>query len=226
LTKPFQAAQAGRPGARDSHGERHRVELALASGVSLRAVARKFGVSRDAAWRHQRNHVTPERRAQLVAGPLKVSELAEKAAQEGMALVDYLGLMRSSLMHGHLAAEAGGRPGAALLAARVLECLRLQGQVTGDLTRTAATTVNNTLILSSPLMSDLQQMLVTRLRPFPDAATAVLACRALAYQEGERARTMENPTTRGPIEDAARWYAALAGKLEAARKQCKALELR
>jgi len=38
-------------------------------------------------------------------------------------------------------------------------------------------------------------------------------------QEGERAKNMENPTTRGPIESAARRYAALAEKLEAARKK-------
>jgi hypothetical protein len=41
----------------------------------------------------------------------------------------------------------------------------------------------------------------------------------MAYQEGERAKNMENPTTRGPIENAARRYAALAEKLEAARKK-------
>jgi hypothetical protein len=47
---------------------------------------------------------------------------------------------------------------------------------------------------------------------------AARACRALAYQEGERAKQMENPTTRGPIQSAARRYAALAEKFEAARK--------
>jgi hypothetical protein len=31
---------------------------------------------------------------------------------------------------------------------------------------------------------------------------------------------MENPTTRGPIENDAQRYAALAVKLEAARKRC------
>ena len=51
-----------------------------------------------------------------------------------------------------------------------------------------------------------------------DLATAATACRAMAYQEGERAKKMENPTTRGPIENAAKRYAALATKLEAARK--------
>jgi hypothetical protein len=40
----------------------------------------------------------------------------------------------------------------------------------------------------------------------------------MAYQEGERAKKLENPTTRGPIEAAARRYAQLAEKLEAGRK--------
>jgi hypothetical protein len=41
----------------------------------------------------------------------------------------------------------------------------------------------------------------------------------MAYQEGERAKKMENPTTCGPIETAAQRYAALAAKFEAARKR-------
>jgi hypothetical protein len=52
-----------------------------------------------------------------------------------------------------------------------------------------------------------------------DLATAAQACRAMAYQEGERARKMENPTMRGPMENTAKRYAALAEKLEAARKR-------
>jgi hypothetical protein len=49
--------------------------------------------------------------------------------------------------------------------------------------------------------------------------TAARACRAMAHQEGERARTMENPSMRCPVEDAARRYAALAEKFEAARRR-------
>ena len=41
----------------------------------------------------------------------------------------------------------------------------------------------------------------------------------MAYQEGERAKQMDNPTTRGPIENAAKRYQALAEKVEAARKR-------
>jgi hypothetical protein len=51
-----------------------------------------------------------------------------------------------------------------------------------------------------------------------ELATAATACRAMAYQEGERAKKVENPSLRGPIENAAIRYAALAVKLESARK--------
>jgi hypothetical protein len=49
--------------------------------------------------------------------------------------------------------------------------------------------------------------------------TVARACRALAFQESERAKGMENPTTRAPIKSAAQRYAALAEKFEAARKR-------
>jgi hypothetical protein len=52
-----------------------------------------------------------------------------------------------------------------------------------------------------------------------ELATAATACRAMAYQEGERAKKLENPTMRGPLENNAKRYADLAAKLEAARKQ-------
>jgi hypothetical protein len=52
-----------------------------------------------------------------------------------------------------------------------------------------------------------------------ELATAATACRAMAYQEGERAKKLENPTMRGPLEGNAKRYAALAEKLEAARRR-------
>jgi hypothetical protein len=52
-----------------------------------------------------------------------------------------------------------------------------------------------------------------------EPATGAQACRAMAYQEGERVRKMGNPTTRGPIEAAAQRYEKLAQKFEAARKK-------
>jgi hypothetical protein len=52
-----------------------------------------------------------------------------------------------------------------------------------------------------------------------ELATAATACRAMAYQEGERAKKMENPTLRSPIEHAAKRYAQLVEKFEAARRR-------
>jgi len=49
--------------------------------------------------------------------------------------------------------------------------------------------------------------------------TAARACRAMAYQESEQAKRMENPSTRGPVEAMARRYAELAERFEAARKK-------
>jgi len=45
-------------------------------------------------------------------------------------------------------------------------------------------------------------------------AELATACRALAYQKGERAKALANPTVRGPLEYNAKRYAALAEKLE------------
>ena len=52
-------------------------------------------------------------------------------------------------------------------------------------------------------------------------ASQVRDIEQVAYQEGERAKKMENPTTRGPIEAAARRYVSLAEKFEAARKTAR-----
>jgi hypothetical protein len=48
--------------------------------------------------------------------------------------------------------------------------------------------------------------------------TPARACRTMVYQEGKRAKKMENPTMRGPVENTAKRYAQLVEKFEAARK--------
>jgi hypothetical protein len=50
-----------------------------------------------------------------------------------------------------------------------------------------------------------------------ELAAAATACRAAAYQERERAKKMENPMMRPPLENNAKRYAILAEKFEAAR---------
>jgi hypothetical protein len=52
-----------------------------------------------------------------------------------------------------------------------------------------------------------------------ELSTAATACRAMAYQEGERAKKLENPSMRAPIENTAKRYAQLGQKFEAARRR-------
>ena len=52
-----------------------------------------------------------------------------------------------------------------------------------------------------------------------ELTTAATACRAMAHQEGERAKKLENPSLRPPLETNSKRYAALPEKLEAARKR-------
>jgi hypothetical protein len=51
--------------------------------------------------------------------------------------------------------------------------------------------------------------------------TAARACRALAYQEEQAAKRMENPGMRVPVENTAARAAALAERFEAARKRTR-----
>ena len=54
-----------------------------------------------------------------------------------------------------------------------------------------------------------------------DLSTAATACRAMAFQEEERAKAMSNPDMRRPIESTAQRFAGLAARLEAARKKAR-----
>ena len=160
------------------HPERYRAEVMLAGGASCRAVADKFSIPHDALWRHWRNHVDDKRKGEIIAGPLKLSELAARAAEEGLSLLDYLGLIRSTLLTQFTAAaEAGDKHGTATVAGRLLECLREIGRLTGEL-RSAVGSVgvtNNIMVLNSPAFAELQQMLLQRLAAYPDARASVLA---------------------------------------------------
>ena len=176
MTKPKR--RAGRPKGDCKvclHPDRYRIEMDLVAGVSNAAVGRKYGVSKDSCWRHVQNHLPSERRAALVAGPLRLSELADKANAENVALVDYIALVRAALLSRFLAAnEADDRQGTGLLAGRLTEVLRLQAQVTGELSNATAGITNNTLILNSPFVADLQSMLLRTLAPHPEARAAVI----------------------------------------------------
>jgi hypothetical protein len=167
--------------------DRFRIELLLVSGVGRRAIAKKFGVSADAAWRHGRLHVSQEQRAQLLAGPIRLRELADRAAQESMSLLEYISMVRSTVLQQFFAAgEANDRQGVALLSARLAELFRLQGQFTGELTSALVTntTVNNFQFTTDPEFRQLMMEVAEALDGYPEARRAVFA-KFAALEGGE-----------------------------------------
>ena len=51
------------------HRERSQVDLALARGVSVLALSKRFSLSNDAMYRHAKAHLPAQLRAKLIAGP-------------------------------------------------------------------------------------------------------------------------------------------------------------
>ena len=158
------------------HPERHRIEMLRIGGASLDAVAEKFGVGRDAIHRHVANHIEPEMRANYLAGPIALHQLAQRAADEGVSLLDYLSIVRSTLIRMFdVAASVGDRNGVAVISGRLLETLREIGKFTGELRDVSNITVNNNLlVLQSPLFAEAQIAIIGALKDFPDARTAVI----------------------------------------------------
>src|SRR5437773_7192391 len=51
------------------HRERAQIDLGLARRVSVIALSKRFGLGHDSLYRHRANHMTPQLRASLLAGP-------------------------------------------------------------------------------------------------------------------------------------------------------------
>jgi hypothetical protein len=160
------------------HPDVYRVELMLAGGASARAVTAKFNLAfaEDCTWRHWRLHVDPERKARMIAGPVKLHQLAQRATEENLSLLDHLHVIRTTLLTKFLAcSQAGDSYGTSAMAGRLLETLREIGRLTGEI-NTTTNVVNNTLmIVNSPVFGELQKGLLEALAPYPDARLAVVA---------------------------------------------------
>lgn len=157
-----------------AHPERIRIEALQIAGTSLDTLAERFELSRDSIWRHCRNHVSEEKRASYIAGPARIAELAEVAAEENRGLIEYLSILRS-LLFGQLdtLATEGNAYGVALLSGRVLEVLREIGKTTGEINTLAGSTVinvtnNHMTILNSAPFADLQAGLLKICGRHPD----------------------------------------------------------
>jgi hypothetical protein len=159
------------------HPDRIRIEMARLGGASLSSVAERFGgFGKDALWRHMSAHVSDDRKAALICD-VPLADLAAKAAEEDLSLLDHLAIVRSTVVGQMIgAASMNDRHGVANLAGRSLDVLREIGKLTGQIREISGNvTNNNTLVLlSSPAFVRLEAMLLERLSPYPEAMRAVL----------------------------------------------------
>ncbi|MHC2273539.1 putative ArsR family transcriptional regulator [Bradyrhizobium diazoefficiens] len=173
------------------HPERWRIDLLRAGGASLDSLAEKFGVDRDAIWRHWSKHVSDETKATYLCGPAQLAELAEKAASEGDSVLDHLRMVRT-ILTGQLAAmnEAGDARGVAYVAGRLTSVLETIARVTGELGSMAQSIniTNNVAVLAEhPAFLRMQATMLRALAPFPDARASVVAALRDLDEEGSPA---------------------------------------
>lgn len=162
------------------HPDRARIELLHAAGVSLDRIAAKFGVHRDAIWRHAEAHMTEEQRASLILGPAKLGDLIEATAEEAGAVLEHYSIVRSVLFNQLMkVAKNDDADGVAKISARITHVLRDIAKITGELTTFTNSTVinvqNNTTILNSAPFTDLQAGLLRVCAAHPDARADIVA---------------------------------------------------
>jgi hypothetical protein len=160
-----------------SPDDQARLEMLRLGGASLEAVAAKFGLSRWAVMRWMKK-VSPQRANELMAGHVRINELANKAAEEGDSIRDKTKIV-VSILFGRLlsCAEAGDNPGVAALADKLLNALRQYGQLTGELRALGAlvNVTNNTVnIIASPTFIALSEGLLEIARSHPEARGAIV----------------------------------------------------
>lgn len=194
-----------------SHVDRALIEQTRIAGASLDTIAAKYKVARDAIWRHMKNHVSDEQRADYLAS-IPMAELADKAATEGVSVLQYFSIIRATLMtQFQLAASVNDKNATAILAGRLTEVLREIGRITGELGNMAVNnlTINNVSILNSPVFATLQANLLTALAPFPDARAAVVsALRAMDEQNAPSMKTIEQKSLGRVCDERAADYVA------------------
>jgi hypothetical protein len=161
------------------HAERVRIEALHTAGVGIDSLAEQFGISRDAVWRHMTRHVTDETKASYLLGKAKIADLANMAADESRAVIDYLAIARSLVVNQlDRAAQANRGYEVDRLAGRLVEILREMGCITGEVSRIAGTVINiqnNTQILNSQPFIELQSGLLSICQAHPEVRADIVA---------------------------------------------------
>ena len=155
------------------HREHAAIDLGLARGVSLGALARRYRLGHDSIYRHSKNHLPPQLRAALLAGPdvdIDLDKLRETESQS--LLANLIAIRRRLFASLDTAEEHGDGNMISRVAGQLHHNLEITGKLLGDL-GVGSTTINNVLVM--PAYVEMRVELVRALAPFPEARQAVAA---------------------------------------------------
>ncbi|SIO49379.1 hypothetical protein SAMN05443247_06433 [Bradyrhizobium erythrophlei] len=156
------------------HVDRARIERDLALGRPLARIAKKYGVSTTAAFRHKRK-LPPQLKAALAGHALRPAEDLEKLRiDESEGLLSNLAAQRARLLLAQDAALEIEQFGlVAQLASGIHRNLELVGKYLGEFaSHSTQTTIS---ILITPEYLDLRAALLRALQPYGEARRAVAA---------------------------------------------------
>ena len=147
------------------------------SGASDQSLADRWGMSRWAVARHVKHHLTKARRVELMAGPVKIGNLVDRATDESRSVLEMYQVTRSLLFSRMLAAaEAGDNFGTSSVGRVLIDLLDKLAKLTGELRRMAGISITNNVlnINSAPEYPDLEAGLLEIARTVPDAREPII----------------------------------------------------
>jgi hypothetical protein len=152
----------------------------LAGGAGQKAVAKKYGMSKDSVHRHWSRHIDAKRKARLLVGPVQEHTLRARLAEEGTSVIDQLRITRAGLFESYdIALKVSDLNAVAQLASKIHENLRICGNITGELASSPLVQINNnnqigSVLVESPEFAQFQKRLIGVLRDHPAAREAVI----------------------------------------------------
>ncbi len=153
-----------------------RIELLLAAGAGQNATARRFNLSQDSVSRHWKRHISPERKAALIAGPAALQSLGAKIGEEAESVLDLHKAVRAPLWSAYAAAaEVGDAVTLDRISGRLTDSINATGRLTGELASSPLVQNVQINLIANPQFARFQSDLLRVLSKFPDAARAVVA---------------------------------------------------
>jgi hypothetical protein len=172
----------------ESSPDRPLIERALAMGVSMQAIARRFGFSAKAITRY-RDRMPQQLRASILAASLrpKEADLDQLRIDESEGILGNLAHQRARLLMGQdEAMEAGAIELMGSLSRVIHQNISLTGKYLGLFAQHHVSSQVNILLSEDYLR--LRQALIMALKPFPEARRAV--AEEIHRIEGETAQKM------------------------------------